>query len=105
MTDSTDPIRQRASQFPQVEEGKSCSQCSFKSRGKAFLYIGEQGGRHKAMFKLTASLTEAKLLAEQRPKDFQIGTSGWVTTRFTDDSPMPEELWNRWLDESYSTCS
>ena len=102
MTDATDPIRLRASQYPNVDEGTSCTQSSFKTGGKAFLFIGKQGGRHKAMFKLKASREEAAKMALERPNDFQMGSGSWVTARFSDEAPMPRSLWQRWLDESYA---
>lgn len=102
MADATNPIRQRASEYPKVDEGTSCTQSSFKTGGKAFLFIGEQGGRHKAMFKLKASRAQAADLAEKHPKDFQVGSGIWVTARFSDDAPLPDALWQSWLDESYS---
>ncbi|MEO0996306.1 MAG: hypothetical protein AAFX58_02200 [Pseudomonadota bacterium] len=52
MSDPTEAMRQRASRYPGVDEGTSCTQSSFKTGGKAFLFVGEQGGRYKAMFKL-----------------------------------------------------
>ena len=96
--DPTDPIRLRASHYPEVAEGTSCTQSSFKTR-TAFLYIGEQGGRYKAMFKLKKSLPEAMKLAKQDPDLYQVGS--WVTARFTAEMPMPKKLWTKWLDESY----
>lgn len=95
-------IRQAARGYAEVVEGKSCSQSSFKRKNKAFLYIGEQGGRHKVMFRLSESMNEAKELADLHPQDFQIGSNGWVTARFSDDEPMRKRVWKRWLDESYS---
>jgi len=43
--------------------------------------------------------TEA--LAEQEPRRFEIGSGNWVTTRFTDEAPLPQDLWCRWLEESH----
>ena len=99
--DPTDPIRLKASQYPKVDEGTACTQSSFKAGKKAFLYIGEQGGRYKAMFKLQQSIPEAAELAEKEPDCYEVGSMGWVTARFSDDKPMPQQLWERWLDESY----
>ena len=55
-TDPTAPIRKMASEFPEVDEGTACTQSSFKTAGKAFLFAGMQGGRFKLMFKLEKSL-------------------------------------------------
>lgn len=105
MSDPTDPIRIKASLYPNVDEGTACTQSSFKANKKGFLYVGMQGGRYKAMFKLNDSILEAEALAEQSPADYQVGNGGWVTARFTADDPLPETLWNRWLDESYALTS
>ncbi len=104
LNDPTEPIRMRASEYPEVDEGTACTQNSFKAAKKAFLYIGPQGGRYKAMFKLTDSLNEAEALAEEAPKNYEVGKNGWVTARFSAEEPMPEALWQKWLDESYATC-
>ena len=60
-----------------------------------------QGGRYKAMFKLDASMAEARKLAEKHPDRFDVGSTAWVTARFTADEPMPGPLWKKWLEESY----
>lgn len=99
--DPTEPIRLQAGQYAGVDEGTACTQSSFKTGKKAFLYIGEQGGRYKAMFKLKQSLPEAAQLAEAKPSNYEVGKHGWVTARFTTEDPMPAALWQRWLDESY----
>ncbi len=93
-----------ASQFPEVDQGTACTQSSFKSNGKAFLFIGMQGGRYKAMFKLEQSVPQATDLANERPDDFQIGSNKWVTARFTAEKPLPVRLWKKWLKESYQLC-
>ena len=103
-SDPTEPIRLMASEFPEVDEGTACTQNSFKTGGKAFLFIGPQGGRFKAMFKLKKSLEQAKELAEKHPDDYQVGSSNWVTARFSDENPLPVRVWKKWLRESYELC-
>ena len=99
--DPTEPIRQRASEYPLVDEGTACTQSSFKAGKKAFLFIGPQGGRYKAMFKLDRSREQFAALAAKTPDDYQVGSSVWVTARFSADAPLPKRLWTKWLDESY----
>lgn len=99
--DPTDPIRRKAGRYAGVDEGKACTQTSFKSGKKAFLYVGMAKGRHKAMFCLRQSIPEATNLARMDPDRFEVGSMGWVTARFTADDPMPRALWQRWLEESY----
>ena len=103
--DPTEPIRQMASEFPDVAEGTSCTQGSFKVGKQAFLYIGPQGGRFKAMFKLEASRDQAEQLAEERPDDFDVGSTAWVTARFSPEKPMPKRLWTKWLKESHALAA
>lgn len=99
--DATYPIRIKAGGYAGVDEGTACTQSSFKVNGKGFLYIGEQGGRHKAMFKLDESRPQAMQLAQDNPDCYEVG-SIWITARFSDEQPMPQELWEIWLDESYT---
>ncbi len=99
--DPTEPIRLKASKYPEIDQGTACTQSSFKTGKKAFLYIGMQGGRYKAMFKLDQSMAAAAKLAEKDPDLFQVGSTAWVTARFTAEKPMPKKLWEKWLDESY----
>ncbi|MEM8862669.1 MAG: MmcQ/YjbR family DNA-binding protein [Chloroflexota bacterium] len=102
MTDPTDSMRLKASLYPDVDAGTACTQSSFKANKKGFLYVGEQGGRFKAMFKLKESILEAEELAHKTPDDFQVGNGGWVTARFSAEDPLPEAIWHKWLDESYA---
>ncbi len=103
--DPTEAIRQKASRYPGVDEGTACTQASFKVGKKSFLYVGMQGGRYKLMFKLKDSIPEATGLAKKYPDNYAAGSVGWVTARFTAEDPMPKELWQRWMDESYHLCA
>lgn len=100
--DPTEPIRLRASRYPEVDEGTACTQSSFKVGKRSFLFIGMQGGRYKAMFKLQKSMPEAARLAGKEPGCYEVGKGGWVVARFTAEKPIPKKLWQKWLDESYA---
>jgi hypothetical protein len=110
MTDSKDPtdaIRRHAATFAGVAKGAACNQSSFKVGKGTFLFIGPgaKGLGSKAMFKLEASLPQARKLAAQQPERFEVGTTGWVTARFTAEEPLPKAIWGKWLAESYDvTC-
>jgi len=99
--DSTQAIREKALEYPGVDEGTACTQSSFKAGGKAFLFIGMQGGRYKAMLKLKKSIPQATKLAEAEPDVYQVGKPPWVTARFTAEIPIPKRIWTKWLDENY----
>ena len=102
--DPTDPIRQRAVTFPEVAKGTSCTQSSFKAGKGTFLFIGPgpKGVGFKAMFKLDASMDQAQALSEEHPKRFEVGSTGWVTARFSSEEPLPEEIWEKWLASTSS---
>ncbi|MGJ8528215.1 MmcQ/YjbR family DNA-binding protein [Maritalea sp.] len=100
--DPTLPMRKHACLYPDVDEGTACTQSSFKVKGKSFFFAGPQGGRYKAMFKLDQSRNQAEELAKAEPDKYQIGTNIWVTTRFSAEDPMPKQVWEEWLDESYA---
>lgn len=101
--DPTAGMRTEAENFPAVTQGTSCNQTSFKAGKKAFLYTGPgaKGQGFKAMFKLDRSMAEARDLAASQPSRYEVGSTGWVTTRFTADDPLPRTIWKRWLEESY----
>jgi len=106
--DPTEPIRKRAVAFPGVAKGSSCNQSSFKAGKGAFLYIGPgaKGQGFRAMFKLGRSMPQAKKLATKHPERFGVGSTGWVTTRFSAEEPLPRSIWEPWLKESYElTCT
>jgi YjbR len=101
--DPTTPLRKAAAAFPSVTEGTSCNQTSFKAGKQSFLFVGPgpKGIGFKAMFKLKSSRREAEQLAADQPERFEVGSSAWVTTRFSADTPLPIAIWQKWLQESY----
>jgi len=107
MKDPTDAIRRAALTFPGVGTGSSCNQSAFKAGKGTFLFIGPgpKGVGFKAMFKLGTSMPQARKLAARHPSRFEVGSTGWVTARFTAEEPLPREIWKAWLAESYdATC-
>ncbi len=105
--DPTKALRDAAAALPNVVEGTSCNQASYKAGKKAFLYVGPgaKGVGYKAMFKLGESLEEAKGLARSEPEGFEVGVGSWVTTRFSAEEPLPKKIWSRWLEESYAAAT
>lgn len=99
--DPTEAMCAKARTYEDCMEGSSCNQASFKRGKKAYFYAGPQGDRFKAMFKLDASRAEAERLAKDDPDRFGVGSTSWVTARFTAQKPMPKRLWEKWLAESY----
>lgn len=101
--DPTDAIRRQAVTFPGVAKGTSCTQNAFKAGKGTFLFIGPgpKGQGFKAMFRLKASMPQALKLAAEDPTHFEVGSTGWVTARFTAENPLPKRIWGKWLAESY----
>ena len=104
--DPTEPIREQAASFPEAAKGTSCNQSSFRAGKGSFLFIGPgpKGVGFKAMFRLAHSMSQARKLASQEPDRFEVGSTGWVTTRFTAEKPLPKSIWEKWLQESYEIC-
>jgi len=101
--DPGEPIRKKAATYPDVIHGTACNQDSFKVGRGSFLFVGPgaKGKGCKAMFKLDRSMPRARKLAAEDPDRFQVGSTGWVTTRFTTENPLPKSIWEKWLRESY----
>ena len=96
-----------AAALPDVVEGTSCNQSSYKVGKTAFLYVGPgpKGAGFKAMFKLGPSMGDASDMAKSDPGCIEIGVGNWVTARFTSEAPLPKKVWSRWLKESYAEAS
>lgn len=105
--DPTAAIRRKAMSLSGIAPGAACTQSAFKAGKGTFLFIGPgpKGLGFKAMFKLKASMPEAEKLAAQYPERFAVGSTGWVTARFTTEEPLPERIWSKWLIESYGATT
>jgi YjbR len=95
-------LRPIAMRFAEAEEGIACKgtaiECTtFKTHGKAFLFVGGKEIR----LKLQASLAEAGKLAAKEPERYQAGKIGWVTVRLHPGDALPIDVLERWIDESY----
>ena len=101
--DLTEPIREKAAAFPEVAKGTACNQSAFKAGKGTFLFIGpgRKGVGFKAMFKLDRSMPQAQSLAAEHSHRFEVGSTGWVTARFSVEEPLPRSIWEPWLEESY----
>ena len=101
--DPTKALKEAAAALPEVVEGMSCNQTSFKVGKKAILYVGPgaKGVGYKAMFSLGELKEEAEKLAEKEPERFGVGTGNWVTCWFSVEKPLPKKIWGRWLKDAY----
>jgi predicted DNA-binding protein (MmcQ/YjbR family) len=70
-------------------------------KGKTFAYLSVDGEPPKISCKLPLSADAALSLPFTEPTPYGLGKSGWVTATFSDDSDVPVELFEQWIDESY----
>jgi predicted DNA-binding protein (MmcQ/YjbR family) len=70
-------------------------------KDKTFAYLSVDGDPPKISCKLPLSADAALSLPFTEPTPYGLGKSGWVTATFSDDSEVPVELFEQWIDESY----
>jgi predicted DNA-binding protein (MmcQ/YjbR family) len=68
---------------------------------KTFAYLSIAGEPLKISCKLPRSADAALELPFTTPTAYGLGKSGWVTATFPDDAPVPVDLLEEWIDESY----
>jgi len=90
-----------ASRLPDVEEGVACKgtaveSATYKTGGKAFLFLGASHAR----FKLRESAGEVARLAAKEPEKYAVGAQGWAKLTLGDGAPPLARL-EKWVRESY----
>ena len=98
----SESLRGMALAYPETSEGTSCVNRAFKVRKKNFLFVGEKADQIKVMLKLGDSLEEARDLGDPR---VGVGSTGWVTLRFSATDPLPEATLAAWVQESFCTLA
>jgi predicted DNA-binding protein (MmcQ/YjbR family) len=68
---------------------------------KTFAYLSLAGEPLTISCKLPHSSDSALSLPFTTPTAYGLGKSGWVTATFPDGAPVPVELLQEWIDESY----
>jgi predicted DNA-binding protein (MmcQ/YjbR family) len=68
---------------------------------KTFAYMSVAGEPLSISCKLPRSAEAALSLPFTTPTAYGLGKSGWVTSLFPDGVPVPVELLEQWIDESY----
>ncbi|PCC71781.1 Predicted DNA-binding protein, MmcQ/YjbR family [Nannocystis exedens] len=94
-------VRALALAYPEAVEEFPWGHTAVKVRGKAFLFMGGEGGTLTLSMKLPSSHGAALLLPFASPTGYGLGKSGWVTASFPVDAPLPSALLAEWLEESY----
>jgi hypothetical protein len=78
-------------------KGTAIEKTTYKTRNKAFLFLGPAD----AMLKLNDSIDEAKTFAAKLSGNCKVGIGGWVTLKFADGETVPLDVLTRWVNESY----
>ena len=89
-----------ALRYPECEEGTACNKSAFKARKKSYLFLGTDMNSYNVMVKLGDSRNEAERMAANDPDNVSVGPH-WITATFDDKTPLPTEMVERWIDESF----
>jgi len=100
------PLQDAALSHPGVERGVACAGTAlesrtFRTRGKAFLFLRAGDAR----LKLEQSLAAAIRMAADDPDRYHAGANGWVMVRWGRDGVPPLRTLVRWIDESWRVLS
>lgn len=92
--------------WPETTEEFPWDERVLKVNGKIFCFVGTReqptGGLHLFFTaKLPASAAIATAQPWAKPTGYNLGKSGWVSSRFERAEEVPVELLRDWLDESY----
>lgn len=94
-------LQDAALRHPGVERGIACAGTvlesrTFRTRGKAFLFLRSGDAR----LKLQQSLPAAIRMAADDPDRYHADANGWVMIRWGRDGAPPLRILVRWIDES-----
>jgi predicted DNA-binding protein (MmcQ/YjbR family) len=101
MVDLCHSLERYALNYPETVLGTSCKKTAVKARKKSFLFILADETQCELMFKLEASLDQARALAASNPANCVVGDTGWVTIKTQDKGLVPEETLKAWVEESF----
>jgi len=68
---------------------------------KTFAYLSLEGEPLSVSCKLPQTREEALMLPGTKPTAYGLGKWGWVSITFEEDAPIPVEMLEAWLEESY----
>lgn len=98
-------VARAAAAFPETREDNPWGHRAFKVRGKTFLFLVAEGAQLSVSVKLPVSGTLALELPFAEPTGYGLGKSGWISARFPSGRPIPIDLIEEWLTESYAAIA
>lgn len=94
-------LRKFALALPETTEAFPWGHRTFKVKGKAFCFLGVDGGGFGLSVKLPQSSGLALTLPFAEPTGYGLGKAGWVSASIKRADLPPVELFEAWLLESY----
>ena len=94
-------LRSHALSFAEATEDFPWGHRAIKVRGKAFVFMGTEGGALSFSVKLPRTGFQALALPFAEPTGYGLGRSGWVTVRPPGKERGITEQCRAWIDESY----
>jgi predicted DNA-binding protein (MmcQ/YjbR family) len=98
-------LRTRALAFPETSEEFPWGERAIKVRGKAFLFLRDEGTSVSFSVKLPRSAAEALELSYAEPTHYGLGRHGWVTFTVDAARAAPLATFEGWLRESYQAVA
>jgi predicted DNA-binding protein (MmcQ/YjbR family) len=94
-----------AAAFPETREDNPWGHRAFKVRGKTFLFLVAEGEHLSVSVKLPVSGALALELPFAEPTGYGLGKSGWISARFPSGKPIPLDMIEEWLHESFAAIA
>lgn len=94
-------LRKAALRYPEAKEEYPWGDRVMKVRGRIFVFVGVHEKKLHVTTKLPQSRDAALGLPFASPTGYNLGKSGWVSSRFEHGEDVPEALLLEWIDESY----
>lgn len=96
-----DALRAQGLGYPETTEDFPWGHRTLKVRGKAFVFMSNEGGELGLSMKLPQSRDAALVFPFAQPTGYGLGKSGWVSATFKAHEAPPLALLAEWLEESY----
>ncbi|MCB1155211.1 MAG: MmcQ/YjbR family DNA-binding protein [Deltaproteobacteria bacterium] len=94
-------LRDHALSLPEAVEEFPWGQPAYKVRGKTFAFVHSDGDDLTVSLKLPESAEGVLMLPFAEPTGYNLGRSGWVTSRFVPGDDVPADMICAWMTESY----
>jgi predicted DNA-binding protein (MmcQ/YjbR family) len=94
-------LRKKALSYPEAHEDMPWGHYAIKVKGKTFVFLAADSETFSLSAKLPSSADVAVTLPFASRTEYGLGRSGWITARFPRTAPIPLDILELWIDESY----